>query len=185
MVFGLYFRADPAIEERDMSPKRKSAGQKAAQTRKRRATGKKAAAKRKHRSAGKKVAKTPVRNPAAKKAAETRATKKPPQPVHVPPAAPVATPQLPTAIDKTEEPSPAPEASITAAETFRSCKPPGKKRAPARQTTQYRQNPRPTPHEEFEASGVEFLHAISMTHQTPLRHKSQKAIKKSAPVSVN
>jgi hypothetical protein len=95
----------------DMSPIRKTAGQKAAATRKRkaakhraaagkaaltrtrRAAGKKAAATRKHRAAGRKAAKTRTRRASARKAAATRARKKeevaPTQPVQVQePAAP-------------------------------------------------------------------------------------------------
>jgi hypothetical protein len=78
----------------DMSPIRKTAGQKAAATRKRnaakhraaaekvaltrrhRAAGKKAAATRKHRAAGRKAAKTRTRRASARKAATTRARKK-------------------------------------------------------------------------------------------------------------
>jgi hypothetical protein len=94
----------------NMSPNRKTAGQKAAATRKRnaakhraatekaaltrrhRASGKKAAVTRKHRAAGRKAAATRTRRAAAKKAAATRARKKeeaaPTQPVEVqePPA---------------------------------------------------------------------------------------------------
>jgi hypothetical protein len=94
----------------DMSPIRKTAGQKAAATRKRntakhraaaeksaltrrrRAAGRKAAATRKHRAAGRKAAKTRTRRASARKAAATRARKKeevaPTQPVQVqePPA---------------------------------------------------------------------------------------------------
>src|ERR1700730_16383158 len=78
----------------DMSPARKTEGQKAAATRKRkaakrqvaagkafltrtrRAAGKKAAATRKHRAAGRKAAKTRTRRASARKAATTRARKK-------------------------------------------------------------------------------------------------------------
>jgi hypothetical protein len=78
----------------NMSPMRKTAGQKAAATRKRnaakrrtaaekatltrrhRAAGKKAAATRKHRAAGHKAARTRARRAAARKAATTRARKK-------------------------------------------------------------------------------------------------------------
>jgi hypothetical protein len=96
-----------------MSPKHKSAGQKAAEARKRRAAGKMAAAKRKHRAAGKKAAKTRVRKAAATKAASTRARKK--QEFVAPPA---TMPHIPSAVDKTEElPSPISEAQSTAAET--------------------------------------------------------------------
>ena len=59
-----------------MSPKRKSAGKKAASTRKRRAAAKKAVATRKHRAAGRKAARTRTRRAAASKAAATRARKK-------------------------------------------------------------------------------------------------------------
>ncbi len=69
-----------------MSPKRKSAGKKAAQTRKRRAAGKKAAASRKHRAASTKAAKTKKHRAAGTKAAATRATKKQ-EPVVPPPTA--------------------------------------------------------------------------------------------------
>ncbi len=58
-------------EER-MSPKAKSAGRKAAQTRKRRAAGKKAAAKRKHRAAGIKAAAKRKHRAAGIKAAAKR-----------------------------------------------------------------------------------------------------------------
>jgi hypothetical protein len=94
----------------DMSPIRKTAGQKAAATRKRkaakhraaaektaltrrrRAAGKKAAVTRKHRAAGRKAAATRTRRASARKAAATRTRKKeeaaPTQPVQVqePPA---------------------------------------------------------------------------------------------------
>ena len=84
-----------------MSPKRKTAGQKAAQTRKRsdakrravgekaaltrkrRAAAKKAVATHKHRAAGVKTAKTSGRRAAARKTAATRAQKK--QPALTPP----------------------------------------------------------------------------------------------------
>jgi hypothetical protein len=72
--------------------KRQAAAKKAASTRKSRAAGKKAAATRKRRAAGQKAAKTRVRRTAARKAAATRASKKeeaaPTQPVQVqePPA---------------------------------------------------------------------------------------------------
>ena len=59
-----------------MSPKRKSAGKKAASTRRRRAAGKKAAATRKHRAAGRKAAATRTRRAAPRKAAATRSRKK-------------------------------------------------------------------------------------------------------------
>jgi len=59
-----------------MSPKRKSAGKKAASTRRRRAAGKKAAATRKHRAAGRKAATTRTRRAAPRKAAATRSRKK-------------------------------------------------------------------------------------------------------------
>jgi hypothetical protein len=58
-----------------VSPKRKSAGKKAAAT-KRRAAARKAVATRKHRAAGRKAAKTRVRQGAARKAAATRSRKK-------------------------------------------------------------------------------------------------------------
>jgi hypothetical protein len=78
----------------DMSPIRKTAGQKAAATRKRntakrraaaeksastrrrRAAGKKAAVTRKHRAAGRKAARTRTRRASARKAVATRARKK-------------------------------------------------------------------------------------------------------------
>src|ERR1700730_5266285 len=65
----------------NMSPMRKTAGQKAAATRKRnsakrQAAAKKAASTRKWRAAGKKAAKTRTRRAAARKAATTRARKK-------------------------------------------------------------------------------------------------------------
>jgi hypothetical protein len=89
-----------------MSPKRKTAGKKAAATRKLRAAGKKAAATRKHHAAGKKAAKTRVGKAAAKKAASTRARKK--QEVVAPP---LPMPQAPNAIDTSEElPAPGPVA---------------------------------------------------------------------------
>jgi len=89
-----------------MSPKRKTAGQKAAATRKRQAAGKKAAATRKHRAAGNKAAATRKRRAAVKKAAASRARKK--QGVIAPPA---TVPQAPSAVDKTEElPAPGPVA---------------------------------------------------------------------------
>jgi uncharacterized protein YuzE len=59
-----------------LSPKRKTAGKKAAATRKHRAAGKRAAATRKRRTAGKKAAKTRVRKTAAKNAAATRARRR-------------------------------------------------------------------------------------------------------------
>ena len=72
----------------DMSPVRKTAGQKATTTRKRNAAGKKAAATRKHRAAGRKAARTRTRRATARKAAATRARKKEEaaltQPVQVP-----------------------------------------------------------------------------------------------------
>jgi hypothetical protein len=87
-----------------MSPKRKTAGKKAAETRKRRAAGKKAAATRKHRAAGKKAAATRKRRAAAKKAVVTSVRKKQ-EGVTPPPE----TPQVPSAIDTTEElPAPGP-----------------------------------------------------------------------------
>ena len=58
-----------------MSPKRKSAGKKAAAT-KRGAAARKAVATRKHRAAGRKAAKTRVRQGAARKAAATGSRKK-------------------------------------------------------------------------------------------------------------
>jgi hypothetical protein len=65
----------------NMSPMRKTAGQKAAATRKRNAAkrqgaAKKAASARKGRAAGKKAAKTRTRRASARKAATTRAHKK-------------------------------------------------------------------------------------------------------------
>jgi hypothetical protein len=65
----------------NMSPKRKTAGRKAAATRKRnaarrQAAAKKAASTRKWRAAGKKAAKTRTRRASARKAAATRARKK-------------------------------------------------------------------------------------------------------------
>jgi prephenate dehydrogenase len=91
--------------EAEMSPKRKTAGTKAAATRKHRAAGKKAAATRKHRAAGQKAAKIRMHKAAAKKAASTRARKK--QEVVAPP---VPMPQAPNAIDSTEELPPGPVA---------------------------------------------------------------------------
>jgi hypothetical protein len=89
-----------------MSPKRKTAGKKAAATRKRQAAGKKAAATRKHRAAGKKAAATRKRRAAAKKAVATRVRKK--QEAVAPPA---TTPRVPSAVDRTEElPAPGPVA---------------------------------------------------------------------------
>jgi hypothetical protein len=73
-----------------MSPKPKSAGQKAAQTRKRRAAAKKAATTRKRRAAGQKAARTRSRKAAAKKAAATRKQK-----VQAPPAKPPASEAMP------------------------------------------------------------------------------------------
>jgi hypothetical protein len=61
-----------------MSPKRKSAGKKAAATGKRRTAGRKAAATRKHRAAGVKAAATRKRKVAARKAVAPRVQKKPP-----------------------------------------------------------------------------------------------------------
>ena len=73
---GFGFNAVPADRVGgDMSPKRKTAGQKAALTRKRRAAAKKAVATRKHRAAGQEAAKTRSRRAAARKAAATRAQK--------------------------------------------------------------------------------------------------------------
>ncbi len=75
-----------------MSPKRKSAGKKAASTHKRRAAAKKAVATWKHRAAGRKAARTRTHRAAATKAAATRARKKgevaltQPVPVQEPPA---------------------------------------------------------------------------------------------------
>ena len=89
-----------------MSPKRKTAGQKAAETRKRRAAGKKAAATRKHRAAGRKAAATRKRRAAAKKVVATRVRWK--QEAVAPPS---TMPQAATAVDKTEElPAPGPVA---------------------------------------------------------------------------
>jgi len=59
-----------------MSPKRKSAGKKAAATRRRRAVARKVVATRKHQAAGRKAAKTLTRRGAARKVATTRARKK-------------------------------------------------------------------------------------------------------------
>jgi hypothetical protein len=74
------------------SVKRQAAAKKAAATRKRRAAGNKVAATRKHRAAGRKAAATRTRRASARKAAATRARKKeevtPTQPAQVeePPA---------------------------------------------------------------------------------------------------
>ena len=59
-----------------MTPKRKTAGRKAALTRKRRDAARKAVATRKHRAAGQKAARTRMRRAAARKAASTRAQRK-------------------------------------------------------------------------------------------------------------
>ena len=93
------------VTEEEMSPKRKSAGKKAAATRKRSAAFRKAAAMRKHRAAGRKAAATRKRRTAGRKAAATRAQKK--QPAAVPqPAAPETppTPQEPSATARSSEP---------------------------------------------------------------------------------
>jgi hypothetical protein len=89
-----------------MSPKRKTAGKKAAETRKRQAAGKKAAATRKHRAAGKKASATRKRRAGAKKAVATRVRKK--QEAAAPPATMF---RAPRAVDTTEElPAPGPVA---------------------------------------------------------------------------
>jgi hypothetical protein len=65
-----------AATRKDNSAKRQAAAGKAALTRRRRAAGKKAAATRKQRAAGLKAARTRTRRATARKAAATRARKK-------------------------------------------------------------------------------------------------------------
>jgi hypothetical protein len=98
-----------------MSPKAKSAGKKAAETRKRGAAGKKTAAKRKHRAAGIKAASRRKHRAAGKKAKATLEAKR--QAAAAPTPAPTVV-HVPPAIDRTEESQTAtPETFANLAET--------------------------------------------------------------------